>query len=115
MRTAILLALVAAVAGCSSPSKVARATIKIQCGANVVEVEQPKDTIIDSMEFSPDTGVLKMYGYQSTANAAAVEASRAQAAAQAETMKLFLTAMQALANRGADAYGVPREPEKANQ
>jgi hypothetical protein len=107
MKAIILIGLLIFV-GCSSPSRVTKAEIKIQCGSNVVSVAQPKDTIIDRMEFDPKSGKLVLYGYQSTANAAAIEASRAQSQMQADVTKYGLAVIQALAERAAESQGLPK-------
>lgn len=96
--------------GCASASKVATAQIRLQCGTNFVTVSQPKDTIIDRMEFDPVTGRLSLYGYQSTANAAAVEANRAQAEAQRQIMGQGFLMLESLAARAAQSQGVPMAP-----
>lgn len=107
--SACLILLAAALAaGCASPSKVTRASIEIQCGTNRVQVMQPKDTIIDRMEFDPRTGRLVLYGYQSTANAGAIEASKAQAAAQAAVWQAGFSTLQSIADKAAAAQGIPR-------
>lgn len=93
--------------GCASPARVVTADIRLQCGTNVVTVTQPKDTVIDSLEFEPATGRLILHGYQSTASAAAVEATRAQAAVQGQVINASLGVIESLAARLAQSQGVP--------
>ena len=90
-------------AGCSSVKTVVTAEIKLQCGTNVVTVSQPKDTVIDRLEFDPKNGRLVLFGYQSTVNAAAIEAAKAQADAQAEVWKAGFSTLQALGERASGA------------
>ncbi len=99
--------------GCASAGKAVTANIRLQCGTNSVTVSQPKDTIIDRMEFDPATGRLILYGYQSTANAAAVEAMRAQAEMQRQTMAQGLAMIQNLGAMAAQSQGVPIAPRSA--
>jgi hypothetical protein len=99
--------------GCASASKVVTADIRLQCGTNVVTVSQPKDTVIDSLEFEPATGRLVLRGYQSTASAAAVESARAQAAIQGQVITAGLAAIESLAARAAQSQGIPMAPPPA--
>ena len=96
--------------GCASPAKVVTADIRLQCGTNVVTVIQPKDTVIDSLEFEPATGKLILRGYQSTASAAAVESARAQAAMQGQVISAGLGVIESLAARAAQSQGMPMAP-----
>lgn len=99
--------------GCASAGKAVTANIRLQCGTNSVTVSQPKDTIIERLEFDPTTGRLVLYGYQSTANAAAVEAMRAQAEMQRQTMAQGIRMIESLAERAAQSQGVPIAPRSA--
>lgn len=98
-----LLFLVIAGTGCASASRVTTAGITLQAGTNRVVVTQPKDTIIGRLEFDPATGRLVVIDYQSTANAGAIEAARAQAAAQAQVANHGIDAMRALAEKFAES------------
>lgn len=99
--------------GCASAGKAVTANIRLQCGTNSVTVSQPKDTIIERLEFDPTTGRLILYGYQSTANAAAVEAMRAQAEMQRQTMAQGIAMIQNLGAMAAQSQGVPIAPRSA--
>lgn len=109
-----LTAIVIALVGCASPSRVVTSHIAIAAGTNTITVEQPKDTVIKKLEFDPATGRLTLEGYSSTANAAAIAATEAQIQAQAQTaqsgMAIAGTALQAvnaLAAAYAKSQGLP--------
>ena len=93
--------------GCASAERVTRADFEMRMGTNVVHVSQPKDTIIERLEVDPLTGKWSMHGYQSTANAAAIEATRAQANAQAQVLTRMIDFIDALSERAAVAYAGP--------
>ena len=88
-------------AGCASPKDVTQAKLLFQHGTNTISITQPKDLVIDGMEFDPASGKLRLTGYRSTANADAVEASKVQLQSQWAAIAQFVTLMQ----MGAAAFG----------
>lgn len=95
--------LACAVGGCRVPvpKDVTRSTLRIQDGTNLIEISHPKDTMIDELDLDPATKTLRVRGYKSMANAAAVDATRAQAEANARAQT---EAFHLLYNAGA-AFG----------
>lgn len=96
--------------GCASPSKAVTADIRLQFGTNVVTVSQPKDTVIEALEFEPETGRLTLRGYQSTASAAALAAMEAQNQIQGQVFQRGLDVIELLATRAAQSQGIPMGP-----
>lgn len=111
MKQPIALSILALLCGCAGqktkPSDVTNARVLIQHGTNVaVSIEQPKDTVAKGVDITfPDGARVHFDEYQSTANAAALEAVKAQSQAQAETVKagfqfgenMFVRGMEAAA------------------
>lgn len=80
MKALILLAGCLCLAGCiSGPKDIVTAEIEIRHGTNVFRLKQPKDTTLKRASIDPYSGRVDLEGYTSTANAAALEAQRAQA------------------------------------
>lgn len=103
-RFALLLPLLA-VLGCASQKDVTQAKLRFAFGTNEVAVTQPKDTVIDHLEFNPVTGKISMDGYHSSANAGAVEAAKAQAAGQAAMFDRSIQALEWAFKAGARSQG----------
>lgn len=96
-------------AGCRSPraEDVVRSTLHFQSGTNVIDVSHPKDTKIRRLRYSPTTQEVEVEGYESMANAAAVEATVKQAESQARIVESAMGFGRDLLARGAAAYGLP--------
>jgi hypothetical protein len=58
-----------------------------------MEMVSPKDVTIKSADFDPETGTLKIRGYQSAANAAAIAQAGAAEKARSETMQYMFQMM----------------------
>jgi len=72
----------------TKPSEVTESAFEYSIGTNRLVLRQPKDVEFDILEAkSPDGSTLRLSGYKSTANAAAIAAVRAQAEAQKETAR----------------------------
>ena len=107
-KAAILIAGLIALAGCASPKEVTNAKIRFMTGTNeVFSIEQPKDTMIGKAEYRrPDGSSLVIENYQSTANAAAVEAVKAQAQAQRDVSIRAMEMVGEAKDQAARAYGI---------
>lgn len=106
MKTFYLLAGLALAAGCAGPKDVTQAKLQFQHGTNLVTITQPKDTVIDGLEFDPVTGRVKMVGYRSTANEGAIEASKLQLQSQWATMQQFFTFLQMMGVAAGKSQGI---------
>ena len=106
MKTAYLLAGLTLAAGCAGPKDVTQAKLQFQHGTNLVTITQPKDTVIDGLEFDPVTGRVKMVGYRSTANEGAIEASKLQLQSQWATMQQFFTFLQMMGVAAGKSQGI---------
>jgi len=105
----ILPALVVLVAGCVSPKEVTTAVMTFAVGTNeVFTITQPKDTSFDRAEYTkPDGSRLVVENYRSTANAAAVEAVKAQADAQKEVTLRAMELVKEAGQQAAQSQGIP--------
>lgn len=97
------------VSGCASQKDVTQAKLRFTFGTNEVSVTQPKDTVIDHLEFNPVTGKVSLDGYHSTANAGAIEAAKAQAAGQAAMFDRSIQALEWAFKAGARSQGIAIE------
>jgi hypothetical protein len=80
VKALIVMAGCLCLAGCiSGPKDIVTAEIEIRHGTNVFRLKQPKDTTLKRASIDPYSGRVDLEGYTSTANAAALEAQRAQA------------------------------------
>lgn len=110
MKKLILLqSLVVLLAGCASPKEVTTAVMKFTAGTNeVFTITQPKDTSFDRAEYTkPDGSRLVVENYRSTANAAAVEAVKAQADAQKEVTLRAMELVKEAGQQAAQSQGIP--------
>lgn len=105
MKTSFLLVGLVA-AGCAGPKDVTQAKLQFQHGTNLVTITQPKDTVIDGLEFDPVTGKIRLTGYRSTANEGAIEASKLQLQSQWATMQQFFTFLQMVGVAAGKSQGV---------
>lgn len=105
MKTSFLLVGLVA-AGCAGPKDVTQAKLQFQHGTNLVTITQPKDTVIDGLEFDPVTGRIRMTGYRSTANEGAIEASKLQLQSQWATMQQFFTFLQMMGVAAGKSQGI---------
>lgn len=85
------------------------ARVEIQAGTNSVTLVQPKDTTVHRLEFNPKTGALVLEDYASAANPAAIEAARAQSAAQAQAWAQTIQMLQWAMKAAAKSQGVTIE------
>jgi hypothetical protein len=99
-----LVALALSQTGCRSIARLTSARIEIVSGTNRLSVIQPKDTVFKKLEFNPATGAIEVSGYSSAANAAAVEAQRAQSEAIANAITQTFSAAQDSAQKAFSAY-----------
>ncbi len=95
-------------AGCAGkltkPSEVTEAAFEYQMGTNRLVLKQPKDVEFDALEArAADGSTVKLTGYKSSANAAAVAAVQAQAEAQKETVKAGFEFGEHMFEKGAKA------------
>lgn len=108
---AILPGLVALViiTGCASPRDVTNARIRFAVASNeVFSIEQPKDTQIGRAEYRrPDGSVLILENYQSTGNAAAIEAFKVQAQMQRDVTIRSMEMVGEAKDQVARSYGIP--------
>lgn len=95
--------------GCASPKDVTTAEIRMMAGTNeMFRISQPKDTSFKRAEYrKPDGSVIVIEDYQSTANAAAVEAVKAQAQAQRDVAIRGMELVKEAGAKAAAANGVP--------
>lgn len=93
--------------GCAHTGGLVTAKVRIQAGTNVVEIRQPKDTTIDRLTFDPVHGTLKLEGYASAGNAAAIATARAQAEAQERLATRAFELGGQIGATVARAYGIP--------
>lgn len=110
MKKLILLpALVVSLAGCASPKEVTTAVMRFAAGTNeIFTITQPKDTSFDRAEYTkPDGSRLVVENYRSTANAAAVEAVKAQADAQKEVTLRAMELVKEAGQQAAQSQGIP--------
>ena len=113
MRTAIKWAVCAVFAalftGCLSgrTEKLVTADMVFRHGTNEVRITQPKDTTFEDLMVSPSDGTIRVKGYRSVANEAAIKSAEEQAKAmQAMFGAAKDMAMDAF-EAGLRAYGVP--------
>lgn len=109
MKSPILLLGLSFIVGCASPKDVTNAKIRFSFGTNeLFSIEQPKDTQIGRAEYRrPDGSVLIIEDYQSTGNAAAIEAVKAQAQAQRDVSIQAMQMVGEAKDQVARAYGIP--------
>lgn len=108
MKWAAILGVVVLSAGCAGkltkPSEVTESAFEYSVGTNRLTLTNPKDVQFDVLEArSADGSSIKVSGYKSTANAAAIEAVRAQAEAQKETAKAGFEFGERMFEKGAKA------------
>lgn len=97
-----------ALVGCvSSPKDIVTAEIEIRHGTNVFRLKQPKDTTLKKASIDPFSGRVELEGYTSTANAAALEAQRAQAEMIGAVMDRTIQTADRLGAIAAKLSGVP--------
>ncbi len=103
----IALIAIVAIAGCASPKDVTTAKLRFSAGTNeIFSIDQPKDTMFTRAEYrKPDGTTLIIEGYQSTGNAAAIEAVRSQAKAQADVSIRAMELIKDAAMKAAPAAG----------
>lgn len=82
------------VTGCGGVARLVSTRVEIRSGTNAVTLVQPKDTTLRRLQFDPATGCLVMEDYASAGNTAAIEAARAQAAAQAAAFERGIRMME---------------------
>lgn len=94
--------------GCmSSPKEIVTAEIEIRHGTNLFRLKQPKDTTLKRASIDPYSGRVDLEGYTSTANAAALEAQRAQAEMIGAVMDRTIQTADRLGTIAARLSGIP--------
>lgn len=103
------LAVLTIITGCASPRDVTNARIRFAVGSNeVFSIEQPKDTQIGRAEYRrPDGSILILEDYQSTGNAAAIEAFKVQAQMQRDVTIRAMEMVGDAKDQVARSYGIP--------
>lgn len=106
---ALVFCALAFLTGCASPKEVTTAVMKFASGTNeLFTITQPKDTSFDRAEYTkPDGSRLVVENYRSTANAAAIEAVKAQANAQKEVTLRAMELVKEAGQQAAQSQGIP--------
>lgn len=110
MKRAAAAIIIIALTGCASPKEVTTAKLRFFAGTNeVFTIDQPKDTTLTRAEYrKPDGTTLIIEGYQSTGNAAAIEAVKAQSQAQTQVAIHAMEMVRDAAISAAPAAGAIR-------
>ena len=104
----LCLAVSVSVSGCiSSPKDIVTAEVELRHGTNIFRLRQPKDTTVKRVSIDPYSGRVELEGYTSTANAAALEAQRAQAEMISAVMDRTVQTVDKLGVIAAKLSGVP--------
>jgi hypothetical protein len=103
-----------ALTGCINgrTEKLVTSDIVIRHGTNEVRIANPKDVSFDDAMVSPSDGTVRIKGYRSTANEAAIRSAEEQAKAQAAMFGLAVQTARDSADMVLRAYGVP-VPQRA--
>lgn len=92
--------------------KLVTSDIVIRHGTNEVRIANPKDVSFDDAMVSPSDGTVRIKGYRSTANEAAIRSAEEQAKAQAAMFGFAVQTARDSADMVLRAYGVP-VPQRA--
>lgn len=87
--------------------KLVTSDIVFKHGTNEMRIVNPKDVSFDDAMISPSDGTVRIKGYRSTANEAAIRSAEEQAKAQAAMFGFAIQTARDSADMVLRAYGVP--------